>query len=139
MRKLNRKGISPVIATVIIVAVAIAIAIAVAYWVLGIVPAFTRYEELKIVNAYIENSTTAIIVVKNTGTATVTITDVFVNGKSGTNGWTASTTSLDPGASATIAVYASSYPVSSFSSGVVYEFVIKTAAGGSYPVTARAP
>ena len=38
---MRSKGISPVIATVIIVAVAIAIAIAVAFWLTGIVGIFT--------------------------------------------------------------------------------------------------
>jgi len=61
---LNRKGVEPVIAIVIIVAVAIAIAVA--YWVLGLIPAFTRYEELKTVNAYISNQQNACIIIKNT-------------------------------------------------------------------------
>ncbi len=145
MRKLNRKGISPVIATVIIVAVAIAIAIAVAYWVLGIVPAFTKYEELKITNAYINGSDYAILVVKNTGSADITITDIFVNGKganAGSSAWFGKS-SLTPGESATLVVAASNFTAaiggSTYTSGVVYEFTIKTAAGGSYPVTARAP
>jgi len=78
---LNRKGVEPVIAIVIIVAVAIVIAIAVAYWVLGLIPAFTRYEEMKIVNAYISNQQNACIVIKNTGTTDITVITVFINGR----------------------------------------------------------
>ena len=53
---MNRKGISPVIATVIIVAVAIAIAIAVAFWMTGIVGIFTgQVEQLQIVAATPQN------------------------------------------------------------------------------------
>lgn len=153
MKKLNSKGISPVIATVIIVAVAIAIAIAVAYWVLGIIPAFTRYEELKITNAYISDSNHALIFIKNTGSADVTIIDLLINGKSFTiydpkaniivtientthiYNSTGVSISLAPGVSRALTLNMSE----TFSSGTVYEFIIKTAAGGSYPVTARAP
>ena len=156
MKKVNRKGISPVIATVIIVAVAIAIAIAVAYWVLGIVPAFTRYEELKIMNCYItSNGRNVTITIKNTGTADITITDVFINGKlpsefNSTAIWQIETTYttetnyasplnilLPAGNQTTIVLFSTTGRV--FEAGVVYEFTIKTAAGGSYPVTARAP
>ncbi|RLF08230.1 MAG: hypothetical protein DRJ64_01405, partial [Thermoprotei archaeon] len=45
---MNNKGISPVIATVIIVAVAIAISIAVAFWMTGIVGLFTGFEQVQI-------------------------------------------------------------------------------------------
>ena len=138
--KINKKGISPVIATVIIVAVAIAVAIAVAYWVTGIIPAFTRYEELKISSTYIEDKDEATIVVRNSGSAAATIDNVLVNGKLPSNGgWTATQELLDPGDTATITVLAVEYDVGTFESGVVYDFNIHTAAGGSYPASARAP
>ncbi|MEM2495198.1 MAG: archaellin/type IV pilin N-terminal domain-containing protein, partial [Nitrososphaerota archaeon] len=50
----KNKGISPVVATVIIVAIAIALAIAVALWASGLVGIFTRFEEVKVVSAYAE-------------------------------------------------------------------------------------
>ena len=141
--KLNKKGISPVIATVIIVAVAIAVAIAVAYWVTGIIPAFTRYEELKISSTYINDDETATVVVRNSGSAAATIDNVLVNGKlplDGEQGWYADpTTLLQPGDTATITITADEYDVGSFESGVVYDFNVHTAAGGSYPASARAP
>jgi len=52
MSRINKKGISPVIATVIIVSVAIAIAVAVAFWMTGITGLFTRYERVEITNCY---------------------------------------------------------------------------------------
>ena len=52
MSRINKKGISPVIATVIIVSVAIAIAVAVAFWMTGITGLFTRYEKVEVTNAY---------------------------------------------------------------------------------------
>ena len=83
---MRRKGISPVIATVIIVAVAIAIAIAVAFWMTGIIGLFTRFEKVEVSYCYAEwnhgsNQWTVYIKVRNTGSADATITNIFVNGK----------------------------------------------------------
>jgi len=76
----RRKGISPVIATVIIVAVTIAVAIAVAFWMTGIVGLFTGFEQLQIVSAWDGKGGIA-IVVKNAGTSTATIDEIFINGR----------------------------------------------------------
>lgn len=137
----SKKGISPVIATVIIVAVAIAVAIAVAYWVTGIIPAFTRYEELKISSTYVDSDEVATVVVKNSGSATATIDSVLVNGKlpSLGDGWYATDEMLEPGEESTITITAADYDIGSFLSGVVYDFNVHTAAGGTYPASARAP
>jgi flagellin-like protein len=76
----KRRGISPVIATVIIVAVTIAVAIAVAFWMTGIVGLFTGFEQLQIVSTW-DGPNGIIIVVKNAGTSTATIDDIFINGR----------------------------------------------------------
>lgn len=80
--EMRSKGISPVIATVIIVAVAIAIAIAVAFWLTGIVGIFTgRVEQLEIVAAradYDNGTYTITVIVKNSGTSPATIDGVFI-------------------------------------------------------------
>ena len=78
----RRKGISPVIATVIIVAVTIAVAIAVAFWMTGIIGLFTGFEQLQIVNVYDDTDTGIIVTVKNTGTSAASITDIYINGYS---------------------------------------------------------
>jgi flagellin-like protein len=78
----RRKGISPVIATVIIVAVTIAVAIAVAFWMTGIVGLFTGFEQLQIVNVYDEQNDGIYVTVKNTGTSAASITDIYINGYS---------------------------------------------------------
>ncbi|MEM3932110.1 MAG: archaellin/type IV pilin N-terminal domain-containing protein [Thermofilum sp.] len=75
----KRRGISPVIATVIIVAVTIAVAIAVAFWMTGIVGLFTGFEQLQITSIY-DDTNGIYVTVQNTGTSTATITDIFVNG-----------------------------------------------------------
>ena len=80
----KRRGISPVIATVIIVAVTIAVAIAVAFWMTGIVGLFTAAEKLEIVSLYPlqqqNGGWTVSITVRNTGTTPTSIDQVFING-----------------------------------------------------------
>ena len=76
----KRKAISPVIATVIIVAVTIAVAIAVAFWMTGIIGLFTGFEQLQIVGIF-DDEEGIHVTVKNTGTSTASITDVYINGR----------------------------------------------------------
>jgi len=79
----KRRGISPVIATVIIVAVTIAVAIAVAFWMTGIVGLFTSAEKLEIVALYANPTNTGWdipVTVRNTGTTTTSIDTIFING-----------------------------------------------------------
>ena len=82
----SRRGISPVISTIIIVAVAIAISIAVAFWLGGITSIFTRFEKLEITSAYAKaeryndlDGWNITLTIKNTGTTDATITDILIN------------------------------------------------------------
>ncbi|MEM1930179.1 MAG: type IV pilin N-terminal domain-containing protein [Thermofilaceae archaeon] len=77
----GRRAISPVIATVIIVAVTIAVAIAVAFWMTGIIGLFTGFEQLQI-TTIMDTQQGIQLTVRNTGTQTATITDIFINGRS---------------------------------------------------------
>ncbi len=80
----DRRGVSPVIATIIIVAIAIVMSLAVAYWMLGLGGAFTKYEKLEFVSAYAEkeNGNFKIYIrIRNTGSADATIDLWFFNGK----------------------------------------------------------
>jgi flagellin-like protein len=88
LRKLTkRRAVSPVIATVILVAVAITVAVAVSYWMSGITSQYTSFEKVEIQSAictYEEPAPGAeywkiVIILKNSGTKTATITNVFVN------------------------------------------------------------
>jgi len=88
MTKLRkRKGVSPVIATVILVAVTITVAVAVAYWMSGIAGQYTQFEKIEIQTAictYEDGAPLAeywkiVVSMKNTGTKTATLTIVFVN------------------------------------------------------------
>jgi flagellin-like protein len=79
----NRKAISPVIATVILVAVAITIAVAVSYWMSGISSSYTKFEKVEIQTAACtqdgDGNWIVAITLKNSGTATATMMNVFVN------------------------------------------------------------
>jgi len=79
----DRRGISPVITTVIIVAVGITIAIAVALWMTGLVGAFMGYERIEIRSAYPAPETTGgwkiYITFNNTGSSPTKIDNIFVN------------------------------------------------------------
>jgi len=139
--RMNKKGVSPVIATIIIVAVAIVMSIAVAYWVLGLGASMTRYEKLQFISAYAsgDESTgyTINMQLKNTGSApaTLDVDTVFVNGKPvGDVGATAAFTplTLDPGASTTAASLDLT-GATGFTSGMTVEITIQTTAGNQYP------
>jgi len=83
----KRKGVSPVIATVILVAVTITVAVAVAYWMSGIASQYTQFEKVEIKSAYskrVEDITGFLgwnvsLTLQNTGSADSTLTQVFIN------------------------------------------------------------
>lgn len=89
-RLLDKKAISPVIATVILVSVTIVVAVAVAYWMSGIAGIYTRVERIGIVSHYankLSGSWEIVIDLKNSGSADATIIHVLLNGKTlGTDG-----------------------------------------------------
>ncbi len=83
------RGISPVIATVIIVAVSIAIAIAVALWLSGTIGLFTAYEDVRITAIY-ESQDHIEIIIKNYGKSSVAIDALYSNPKNIGGAWNCS-------------------------------------------------
>jgi flagellin-like protein len=83
LNMMNRKAISPVIATVILVAVAITIAVAVSYWMSGIASSYTKFEKVEVQTAscILDNNGNWNITVtlKNSGSAAATMMGVFIN------------------------------------------------------------
>mgnify|MGYP001103854703 CR=1 FL=1 len=90
----SKKGLSPVIATVILVAVTIVVVISVAYWMGSLSGAYTRFESVEIQTAYstkvsafsagpFAGSQGWIVTfgLKNTGSADATVDGLFLNGK----------------------------------------------------------
>jgi len=137
----DRRGVSPVIATIIIVSIAIVMSLAVAYWMLGLGGAFTRYEKLEFVSAYAEKDGNFKIHIrlKNTGSADATIDLWFFNGKpanSTDDKWGVSIpddlngTTLKPGDTkeGTIDLTGSDWK-----SGMTVEIMVQTVAGRQYP------
>jgi len=81
-----RRGIEPVIVTVILIAVAVALAIAIAFWAGGLVSSSGRLKRLSIENIYATyepalNEWTIHVNGKNTGSDTVSIVEVSINGR----------------------------------------------------------
>jgi flagellin-like protein len=146
----NKRGISPVVATVILVAVTIVVAVAVAYWMGGLTSIYTRFEKLEITSIYAEyldSKWNITIALKNTGTADATIDNILLNGKPYTtyNNVNISSTipiSVKVGQSTTITISipekssVSSWP---FQHGVSVEVRLHSAAGQEYPKTVTLP
>ncbi|MEM2431643.1 MAG: archaellin/type IV pilin N-terminal domain-containing protein [Candidatus Bathyarchaeia archaeon] len=163
----DRRGISPVVATVILVAVTIVVAVAVAYWMGGLTAIYTRFEKLEITAAYAEqwekeedNITTSqyyniTLNIKNSGSADATIDNILLNGKppsqyaenvteirgDSTTLWDGtewkSNLSVKAGVSATITIVVKA--VAPFTPGTSIEVKIHTAAGQEYPKTITLP
>ena len=151
----KRRGISPVIATVIIVAVTIAVAIAVAFWMTGIVGLFTAAEKLEIVSAYAQaqdGGWQITAVIRNTGTTQTTIDSMFINGILAAsyvnNNWQQSGSTpcvgapnfnpgntLKPGESATVTFELNAGDCGTFNAqpGVSIEVKFHTTGGKEYP------
>jgi len=82
MENKKSKGISPVIATIIMVAVAIVISIAAAFWLTGLMGSFTTYENIRI-TAYANRSGNNYIInvtIHNVGITNVTINQILIEG-----------------------------------------------------------
>ena len=142
----SSSGISPVVATVILVAIAIVIAIAVAFWASGLVGVFTRFEKIEITAAYATSTNRVTLMVKNTGSATASIDDIYVNGvpcQGGCNleiNGSSPPFTLNPGEWANVTLTSPPSAVgSSFVSGVTYEVAVHTASGKTYPAAVLIP
>ncbi len=82
MKTIQRKAVSPVIATVILVAVAITVSVGVSYWMSGISAQYTQFEKVEITNVVITKDNGNWMVtasLKNSGSAAATINSIFVN------------------------------------------------------------
>ena len=147
----KRKAVSPVIATVILVAVAIMVAVAVSYWMSGIAGQYTSFEKVEIQTGYSTYTPTSgwiiTLSLKNSGSATSTITHLFINdvpvtltANAATNFAAANTivTSLttgglpiDAGASTTIKIWID-LGYGSLSSGTTVNVKLHSAGGMDY-------
>lgn len=162
MKKLrDRKGVSPVIATVILVAVTIVVAVAVAYWMGSIAGLYTRSENLEIQSSYmtkktLNSSTDSVpsnfdnktgweitLIVKNSGSRDATVTEVFINDQpisTTTKAASANVTNGQPvripvqtGKTVAVILYVLEDEAAGFTAGTRIEVKLHTAANMDYP------
>jgi flagellin-like protein len=79
----SRKALSPVVASIILIAVTVAVSIAVAAWMGALTTGFMGSSSLTVTDAQFtgDEQDTIVLTIKNTGTKTVTLAAVKVNGK----------------------------------------------------------
>jgi len=159
----ERKAISPVIATVILVAVAITVAVGVSYWMSGISSQYTQFEKVEIQTGYAtvvtgvtSNGWEVTLTIKNSGSATATITHVFVNdvpvdiweaadiddlaaGETGTDIVEATGLTLTAGEDGTVLIWIASGGTSTLSSGTTINIKLHSAGGMDYIKLIRLP
>ena len=159
----EKRGLSPVIATVILISVTIVVAVSVAYWMGSIASGYTTFEQIELPTVYArwDSSLTrwnVTIELKNTGSADATIDNIFINGiplKDYTSGrvWLSYdsenlTTSSDlasisisitKGNSKTLLLQIQQNSNDGFTSGTRIDIKLHTAAGREYPAQVKLP
>jgi flagellin-like protein len=75
----NAKALSPVVASIILIAVTVAVSIAVAAWMGALTVGFMGSSSLTITNVEFQSNNLATLTVNNTGTKSVTISQIKVN------------------------------------------------------------
>lgn len=137
----NIKGISTIIATIIIVSISIVMAIGVAYWAMGIGNSFTKFEKVEWISIYADPPTAGsfriYVSLKNTGSAAATIDNIFIDSRPinsfpNVNQTNLINTTLNIGSPRSGSIY---LPVvgGTWSSGNTVAVTISTAAGREYP------
>jgi flagellin-like protein len=132
----NAKALSPVVASIILIAVTVAVSIAVAAWMGALTVGFMGSSSLNINEATFSDTNQIELAVKNTGTKTVTIASIKVNGAAVAT-WSTDgdegTASLEPGADFNVTL------TQAWSAGNPYKFDLYDGSGqvvGSYQATA---
>ena len=75
----NAKALSPVVASIILIAVTVAVSIAVAAWMGALTVGFMGSSSMTITNVSFDSGNLATLTVNNTGTKSVTISQIKVN------------------------------------------------------------
>ena len=143
----RQRGISPVIATIILLAVAITVAVAASNWMGGISSQYTTYESVDIITGSCTMSGgnwTLSFTLKNSGTHTASLLSVFINevevdayNTSAVAGqWTTDMTSplsITSGMSVDVNIYVSSSKAGfTLTSGTMVNVKFHSAAGMDY-------
>jgi len=128
----NAKALSPVIASIILIAVTVAVSVVVAAWMGALTIGFMgNAEQAKITNVVLTAPNVAAVTIQNTGSSTVTISSVTIDGNNAviTNGTiTTGPWSIPKGQSGTLTLTASGV---SFSNSAQYDIALMTAKGNT--------
>jgi flagellin-like protein len=121
----NSKALSPVIAAIILIAVVVAVSIAVAAWMGSISFSFMKVDELTVSShTWSVSGNYVDLILRNSGTSKITITDVKVNGESATDvAFISGNSTLSAGDTSIVRV------TQSFNPATKYEFTVTTASG----------
>jgi len=131
-RKVDEKGVSPVIAVLLMIAIAVAAAILVYVWSMGLIGTLTtgggsQTREQVIVDAYAWNATGDItLYLRNVGSAEVILDAVYVGGSVASTDMASTLPVLGPVETVTVT------PTGSYTSGVAYTVKAITKTGGVF-------
>jgi flagellin-like protein len=132
--KKNSKGLSPVVASIILIAVTVAVSVVVAAWMGGMtIGLMGNAEQVSVTNYAFSGDTTVVLSVRNTGTATVTLSSATIDGNSVTPAFVAPSTDLniDKGTTGTYSLT----NAAAFEAGAQYSIKLVTAKGTTVPYT----
>jgi flagellin-like protein len=132
-RKVNEKGVSPVIAVLLMIAIAVAAAILVYVWSMGLIGTLTtgggsQTREQVIVDAYSWNASTNAITLyaRNVGSAEVILDAVYVGGDVASTNMGTTLPVLGP------VIQVDIVPTVTYTSGVAYTMKVITKTGGVF-------
>jgi flagellin-like protein len=129
----SRKALSPVVASIILIAVTVAVSIAVAAWMGALTFNFMATEQLKMTNVQFGTASGVVnVTMLNTGTTTITITEIHVN-----NGANLLSNSFSMLANSNSTTSVTMSPV--WVAGGQYEVEVKSAKGNQFTYAATAP
>jgi flagellin-like protein len=151
----SKKALSPVVAAIILIAVTVAVSIAVAAWMGALTFTFMATEQISFVDCQWASDLSHVnITVRNTGSGSLTLSKVLINGYLNTSspGWSTYTTAgatadttLNPNEAVVLYIDPSKYPPSAgivsnkFDRGANYAFTVTTTKNNQFgPYTKNA-
>jgi flagellin-like protein len=134
--KKNSKGLSPVVASIILIAVTVAVSVVVAAWMGGMtIGLMGNAEQVSVTNYAFPDNTHVTLNVRNTGTATVTISQASIDAGNVTISTPvlgSALANIDKGATGTFSL---TIPSGNFNAGAQYSIQLVTAKGTTVPYT----
>jgi flagellin-like protein len=139
--KKNSKGLSPVVASIILIAVTVAVSVVVAAWMGGMtIGLMGNAEQVSVTNYQFSDVDTVVLSVRNTGTATITISSATIDGTTAAITETGDLLNIAKGATGTITLTNSDgsdadTDPDAFNPGAQYAIKLVTAKGTTVPYT----